>query len=458
MLGTSNDVIGQGTYSLSVDSGAYSNLVGATSLNNGQLWDEEDTLIPIGFTFELFDRSYDSIYISDFVWFENNGDYFINAFYANFIDLSSSVSISPKSFLLDGTPGDRILKIEWLDAGFFFQTGTRTDWVNVQLWLYEDSSKIEVRIGSISVIDPATSYNGNEGAVVGLHTYFGEAITLAGAADAPAITTSFEYLTGTPQEGRIYRFSRCAVPTSNFTSNLDSVYNMSFTNTSINASSVLWDFGDGSTSSVLNPSHTFTDTGFFSVKQYAFNHDCYTDSSTQIICIGAPANFSYSLVDGMIVNFSGLAGDTTVTAYTWDFGDGTTSTRQNPSHIFSDSGSFQVSLTVTNVCNNTYTSADSIDVLETGIAQFTSLARPILLTYPNPVSDVLNMSLSNIESGEIQIKLMDITGRTIYKRVIEAHGGVTNFSMDMSQLESAIYFIQLNIGEDIVNEKIFKQQ
>lgn len=63
-------------------------------------------------------------------------------------------------------------------------------------------------------------------------------------------------------------------------------YNVSFTNTSASASSYLWDFGDGATSTQQNPSHTYSATGPFSVKLKAYSSDslCY-DSLTQVVNI-----------------------------------------------------------------------------------------------------------------------------------------------------------------------------
>ncbi len=63
-------------------------------------------------------------------------------------------------------------------------------------------------------------------------------------------------------------------------------YTASFTNSSTSAVSYLWDFGDGTTSSLQNPSHTYSATGPFSVKLKAYSSDsiCY-DSLTQVVNI-----------------------------------------------------------------------------------------------------------------------------------------------------------------------------
>lgn len=209
------------TFSYTTGNPYTTNLPGATSLNNGWTWDDEEYHIPIGFTFYFFDQSFDSIYISDHILFNTNGDNRINAFFVDFIDRDTINggyyntgptvnSESPISYLLEGTPGNMILKIEWVNAGFYFEMdylSTLNDRVNVQLWLYEGTNDIEVHIGPNAVISPNSSYDGNEGASVGLITSFNDIIILTGAADSPDVTTQFDdHITGTPTSGVIYKF------------------------------------------------------------------------------------------------------------------------------------------------------------------------------------------------------------------------------------------------------------
>jgi PKD repeat protein len=279
----------QPTYAFTYSTGTYSDLTGATSLNNGQLWDDNDTLIPIGFTFELYDQTFDSIHISDLVWFQLNGDYFIEAFFADFMDRGSGTgtSLSPKSFSLSGTAGNQILKIQWKNAGFLFEdlhAGTLNDSVNVQLWLYENASTVEIHVGPNSVQKPNSSYNFAEGPRTGLRTYFGENLTVSGPADDPILDTTVAHLTGTPSDSGIYRFTRCVTPVADFSFSIDSVDSVTFTNTSTNADSIFWDFGDDSTSTTQNPIHVYTDTGFFQVT-LAIESNCEVDTITQTLYI-----------------------------------------------------------------------------------------------------------------------------------------------------------------------------
>jgi hypothetical protein len=143
--------------------------------------------------------------------------YFINQFFVMFTDRGNS----PVSYLLEGVPGSRILKLEWKNMGFDGEKsalGTTDDFINVQLWLYEGSNDIEIIIGPNSVVHPNESYYGYGGPWIGIDHIISyppgaviEAISLEGDPANPTLVyndSTFDiYLNGTPVEGTIYKFT-----------------------------------------------------------------------------------------------------------------------------------------------------------------------------------------------------------------------------------------------------------
>jgi uncharacterized repeat protein (TIGR03803 family) len=116
-----------------------------------------------------------------------------------------------------------------------------------------------------------------------------------------------------------------------------------------------WDFGDGSTSTAQNPSHTYTNSGTFSILlsedanglPMAGSAFSITASSLALAFTANPSNG----LEPLTVAFTSAgvdSGGNPITSRNWDFGDGSTSTAQNPSHIYTTSGTFSVSLTATN--------------------------------------------------------------------------------------------------------------
>lgn len=114
----------------------------------------------------------------------------------------------------------------------------------------------------------------------------------------------------------------------------------------------LWSFGDGFNDTVQHPTHVFDSAATYTVSLNVYSPtSCGTSISQNIAVIESPvAVFSYTPVCiGSQTQFSDLStapSGSTVTGYFWDFGDGDTSTVQNPTHTYANPGNFQVILTI----------------------------------------------------------------------------------------------------------------
>jgi PKD repeat protein len=115
-----------------------------------------------------------------------------------------------------------------------------------------------------------------------------------------------------------------------------------------------WDFGDGGMSTEQNPSHEYLAPGSYSVSLTASNAGgADTETKADYITVVPPppaADFSAAPTSGpapLEVAFTGLSSNEP-TSWSWDFGDGDTSTTQNPSHAYLTPGCYTVSLTAAN--------------------------------------------------------------------------------------------------------------
>ncbi|HUJ72079.1 MAG TPA: PKD domain-containing protein [Verrucomicrobiae bacterium] len=127
-----------------------------------------------------------------------------------------------------------------------------------------------------------------------------------------------------------------------------------FTDSSSGAiTSRLWDFGDGNTSGVVNPSHTYNNPGVYGVTLTVFGPGgSNTLSQPGLIVVTLPppptAGFTANPTNGaapLFVNFAD-ASSGTITNRLWDFGDGNTIGPTNPSHTYNNPGAYAVALTV----------------------------------------------------------------------------------------------------------------
>ncbi len=124
-----------------------------------------------------------------------------------------------------------------------------------------------------------------------------------------------------------------------------------------------WDFGDGNLSNVQNPEHTYTSVGDFNVSLRAINNfGCVTSKTVKgfiHIETGVKADFtnliSKTCNAPATINFVNHSSGVGVLNYQWDFGDGSSSTSSNPSHTYSASGSYTVSLVAANATGCTDT-------------------------------------------------------------------------------------------------------
>ena len=123
---------------------------------------------------------------------------------------------------------------------------------------------------------------------------------------------------------------------------------MNFTDVSIHATSWNWNFGDGNTSLLQNPSHTYADTGTYNVTLNITGFGGCTDSYSFTVRVSQVPTPNFSFVtnpdcDNNTVNFTNNS--TNATSYIWDLGDGTFSSDVNPVHTYTASGNYLVKLT-----------------------------------------------------------------------------------------------------------------
>ena len=175
----------------------------------------------------------------------------------------------------------------------------------------------------------------------------------------------------------------------NFTASVTggcSPLNVQFTDLSTGgATSWLWDFGNGQTSTAQNPLVTYTTPGVYTVTltaKNAINWD--VEQKLNYIAVDTVRAQFLSTIAGcipLIDTFTdqSVGGSGTIVSWLWDFGDGSTSTVQNPIHTYNNQGTYTVSLTVKNSkgCGNTLL-VDSL--IHTGTKPTANFTYPVLYT------------------------------------------------------------------------------
>ena len=147
---------------------------------------------------------------------------------------------------------------------------------------------------------------------------------------------------------------------------------VNFVNQSSGATSWKWDFGDGTTSTLESPSHIYHLPGVYTVTLISFSAEGCSDTLVKVDYVTVPGTYSEFTMANAVncfntaVQFVDLS--IGATSWFWNFGDGFTSTLQNPTHLYQDSGSYTVTLITSN---------------NTGCSSFYTLPNPITI-YPLP--------------------------------------------------------------------------
>jgi len=180
---------------------------------------------------------------------------------------------------------------------------------------------------------------------------------------------------------------------------------VAFTDLSTNSPTAWsWTFGDSTTSTVRNPSHTYTNAGSYTVSLKATNaggNNTKTKTGYINVTTQPPvANFSATPTNGpapLAVQFTDTSTNVP-TSWAWTFGDGNSSTAQSPSHTYTAAGDYTVSLTATNSGgNNTKTITNYIAVAASGEA----FAYPdTIITWPNPGVTLISGTLADLKTDD----------------------------------------------------------
>lgn len=141
--------------------------------------------------------------------------------------------------------------------------------------------------------------------------------------------------------------------------------------------------------------------------------------------------------------------------YHWDFGDGNTSTLQNPSHEYFESGEYIITQSVNNICfeNSAF---DTINVVIDQIEE--NNFDPVITINPNPGKGIFFISItSKAKTDNVDLLIFDAFGKIVKKDLLDFNNGHGEKQIDLSNLKKGIYFLKTIINEENVCQKIVIQ-
>ncbi len=172
--------------------------------------------------------------------------------------------------------------------------------------------------------------------------------------DKYPLMNTCEYAAGIPNSPPTALFSY--YPTNPFSGDtINFIDHSTDPNGEIDIESWHWNFGDGNTSSEQNPTHEYLHSGTYNISlkvNDGYGEESEYNITMKVLNVPPVANFSYdppAPTTADTINFTDASTDSdgTIANYTWDFGDGTASDKQNPEHKYHENGIYVVTLTVT---------------------------------------------------------------------------------------------------------------
>lgn len=213
-------------YSVSVQDQAYTSLTGATNINGNTIWDEENYIVPLGFSFNFGGKTMTTINLVNGTGLGTDTTGVIQLFSifgTDIIDRGAlgTASLSPMRYSVTGAAGSKIFKLELFNFGFAdekYTYNSLNDSANLQVWLYEGTNAIEVRFGD-SKITNLSDYFFFGGPMIGYvknmdmgQGEFDYSYLLKGSPTAPTIDSiakggmNFPSLSSYPPAGTVYKF------------------------------------------------------------------------------------------------------------------------------------------------------------------------------------------------------------------------------------------------------------
>jgi PKD repeat protein len=269
----------------------------------------------------------------------------------------------------------------------------------------------------------------------------------------------------------------------NFTSSPGIGNSLNFYNTSTGTSSNTvynWDFGDGGSSTLLNPIHTYTTGGSYTAILYVYdsNNPSCNDSIVQVLSVGsssciANANFSLSPTNTPQIWNAFLANPLNIVLANWSWGDGSTSNTLYTSHTYSVAGVYNICLTVTVSCGAvdtvcaTYSiykmtgEANDMSIIQVNVVDPSTVGVKNITTEtinysisPNPNNGAFNISSRGLNSKNVIVAIYNMIGDLIYQTSNEIDNGNLIKDIQLNDLSNGVYFVKVAADNKVTTKKI----
>ncbi|MEO0896454.1 MAG: T9SS type A sorting domain-containing protein [Bacteroidota bacterium] len=217
----------------------------------------------------------------------------------------------------------------------------------------------------------------------------------------------------------------------------------------VGATTYLWNTGD--TTQILN----VQTSGIYSV-EITNEFGCASRDTISVFIAPLPNAAFVSNPNGLTIQF---VNQSSLGSYSWDFGDGFTSSSISPIHTYQDSGDYVVCLIVNDFLNNcgqdTLCSTITVKPLNTFSPGY---IMPEMEVFPNPTESLVHVNILNPPSAKLNLALFDLTGQLILDIGTQTIGQSADIELSLESLPAGTYIIRADWSNGVyANSLIIKR-
>ena len=229
-------------------------------------------------------------------------------------------------------------------------------------------------------------------------------------------------------------------------------FTVAFQDTSVGGAGTdwVWDFGDGSSDTLQNPTHTYDSTGQYIVNLTVSNPfgSATVFGSVDVQLFVADFTITGDLLVDSILSF--MATPNNINNYSWNFGEGGFSVDANPTYSYSDTGAYTVSLIAISAagCQDVVAQDISIGGVINSI-QFIGNSLGVVI-YPNPNEGEFVFLINGITRQSGTVSIQNSLGQIIETKRIDRNSNELKFR----KLSAGVYFVNISIDGKKITQKI----
>ncbi len=191
---------------------------------------------------------------------------------------------------------------------------------------------------------------------------------------------------------------------------------------------------------------------FYRAKVSMDGSDVYSNEVEITITPAPTADFSYT-IEGYEVTF--INNSTNSDDFTWNFGDGNTSTEQSPVYDYDSHGTYNLSLTASaNSCEDAIAEQSlTLNLLSVNDV----FADNYVTVYPNPSNGKFQIKFVSSDYNEIKVNIINSIGQQVFSEQIEKTNKEEITSIDLTNLAKGIYQMKIIAGDNISVRQIIIQ-